>query len=434
MGLAAEPPLRILTASGPLDAAQSREAVDALASGLPDSGRLERLLRREQAFSRQPLVAGNEVTLLVDGPATFSAMLGAIGEAEHHVHLETYIIADDEVGQKLADALIDRRRAGVDVKLIFDAVGAIDCCEAYFDRLREAGVEVVKFHPVNPVEDVRIWRANERDHRKLLIVDGHVGFTGGINFSSTYSSSSATKPGEELGLTTGWRDTHVRIEGPAVAQLQRLFLSVWNRHSETAANLVQEAQFFPEPREAGDTWVRMLASRGSDDEPSDIYRAYMNAIDNAQKRVWITQAYFAPNDKLLDALGAAAGRGVDVRVIVPGFTDLWLIFYASRARYADLLETGVRVYEMPGALLHAKTAVVDGIWSTVGSSNLDSRSRLHNLEANAVMLGHSFGRRMEQLFEHDMTGAQEIARDEWRERSLWERIKERISTLFDYWL
>ncbi|HUO83089.1 MAG TPA: phospholipase D-like domain-containing protein, partial [Gammaproteobacteria bacterium] len=332
------------------------------------------------------------------------------------------------------DALIERRSAGVDVKLIYDALGAIDCCDAYFDRLSDAGVQLVEFHPLNPVEDVRIWRANERDHRKLLIIDGRVGFTGGINFSSTYSSSSATQPGEERGLETGWRDTHVRIEGPAVAQLQRLFLTVWHRHSEDEPDRVAESRFFPEPIETGDTFVRILASSGSDDEPSDIYRGYMNAIEHAQDRIWITQAYFAPNDRLVDALGDAAGRDVDVRIIVPGFTDLWLIFYASRARYADLLETGVRIYEMPGALLHAKTAVVDGIWSTVGSSNLDTRSRLHNLEANAVMLGHAFGARMEELFEADVAEAQEITRDEWRERSLWERCKEWIGRLFDYWL
>jgi cardiolipin synthase len=433
-GFAAEPPLRILTEDGQMDAASSRDAIEVLARGLPEPARFERLLRREEAFSGEPLVAGNDVELLVDGPETYAAMLEAIAAAEHHIHLETYILDDDEVGQQLADALIERRGAGVDVKLIYDAFGAIDCCEAYFERLRGAGVELVEFHPVNPVEDVRVWRVNERDHRKLLIIDGRVGFTGGINFSSTYSSSSAARPGEDRGLDTGWRDTHVRIEGPAVAQLQQLFLTVWHRHSEEEPDRVAESRFFPEPREVGDTYVRMLSSRGSDDEPSDIYRGYLNAIEQAQDRVWITQAYFAPNDRLIDALGDAAGREVDVRIIVPGFTDLWLIFYASRAHYADLLERGVRLYEMPGALLHAKTAVVDGVWSTVGSSNLDTRSRLHNLEANAVMLGHSFGARMEALFEEDVAETREITADEWRERSLWERFKEWIATRFDYWL
>ncbi|MGH7128992.1 MAG: phospholipase D-like domain-containing protein, partial [Planctomycetaceae bacterium] len=295
-------------------------------------------------------------------------------------------------------------------------------------------IESIKFHPVDPTEDTRFWRINERDHRKILVVDGQVGFTGGINFSSTYASSSRSNPGARKGLLTGWRDTHVRIEGPAVAQLQRLFLGQWHRHADDAQKPADESRYYPHPPAAGDTLVRMIGSNGSDGLRSAIFAAYLNAFAHAQRYIWLTQAYFAPDDHLLDALRGAAARGVDVRVVVPGFTDSALILNASRARYGRLLRAGVRIYEMPGALLHAKTAVIDGVWSTVGSSNLDSRSARHNLEANAVILGRSFGRRMESLFEEDRANAVEITRKAWRRRGSVERMKERFATLFDYWL
>ncbi|MGH8495608.1 MAG: cardiolipin synthase [Gammaproteobacteria bacterium] len=428
------PPIHVLAADGPLEPAQGRTLIGDLAASLPDPARFERQLLREQAVTRQPLVAGNDVALLVDGPATYAAMLAAIASAEEHVHLETYILADDDVGRKLSDALIAKCRAGIDVRLVYDAVGAIESSDAYFERLQEGGVACIKFHPVDPTEDARIWRINERDHRKILVIDGRVGFTGGINFSSTYASSSRSRPGAKDGLLTGWRDTHVRVEGPVVSQLQRLFLDVWHDHCDDAQSQAGESSFYPRPAAAGDTLVRMIASNGSDGLRSAIFAAYLNAFAHAQRYIWLTQAYFAPDDHLLDALRGAAARGVDVRVVVPGFTDSTLIFNASRARYGRLLRAGVRVYEMPGALLHAKTAVIDGVWSTVGSSNLDSRSARHNLEANAVILGRSFGRRMESLFEEDRANAVEITRKAWRRRGSVERMKERFATLFDYWL
>jgi cardiolipin synthase len=274
-----------------------------------------------------------------------------------------------------------------------------------------------------------IWKQNNRDHRKLLVIDGRIAFTGGINISSAYESASNTRPGPEEGIDQAWRDTHIMIEGPVAAQFQSLFFSSWTAAGGTID--AATAEYFPS---IGAVGRELVAAVATDQKKPAIYATYLSAIQRSTQKVWLTNAYFAPNRKLRSAMIKAAKRGVDVRLIVPGFTDSSLILYASRSNYGELLKGGVRIYEQRYALLHAKTAVVDGALSTVGSSNLDMRSFLHNNEVNAVVIGTAFGSRMEQVFQKDLASSTELHPDSWRRRSFLEKLKEVGSSWFSYWL
>ena len=289
---------------------------------------LMELLAVVENVTHQPLVMGNDVRPLVDGPATFKAMFEAISAAQRHIHLETFILDDDEIGEELAERLIERSRAGVEVRVIYDAFGSRNLPEAFADKLRNAGIELYKYHPINPTEDIRIWRSNNRDHRKLLITDGQVAFTGGINISEVYaeSSLSISEKKWKSDPDIGWRDTHVRIAGPAVHQFQQLFINVWKEH-QPQSRFAGEA-YFPTLAPQGEFMVSSIASRGGDNE-YDIYTAFLAAIAHARERIWITQAYFAPNEAFLEALRDAVARGVDVRLLLPGITDAPLVIQAS---------------------------------------------------------------------------------------------------------
>lgn len=426
--------LQVKDADGRTSAKEGERMVERAVGDDEDEEQLKRIVQVEQAVTGGPLVGDNLVQLLIDGPAAYKSMFDAIGKAKNHIHLETYILADDEIGRRLADLLLERRAAGVEVKLIYDSLGSIDSAAAYFEKLRAAGVQIHEFHPV----DLQVWLINQRDHRKILIVDGKVAFTGGINISNVYSDSSSSGQAREGDLENGWRDTQVRIEGPAVAEFQKLFLRTWAESgeeslTETKAVTNQSgANDFPPLAKAGGDLVRVVASTGGE-VGYDIYKAYLAAIALARDRVWVTQGYFSPDDQFLSALKDTARRGVDVRIMLPGFTDSRILFYGSRAHYTELLKAGIKLYERTDAFVHAKTAVVDGMWSTVGSSNLDYRSFLHNNEVNAVILGRNFGRQMEALFETDLAQAKVITLQEWEQRPLWERLNEQFSSLFDYW-
>jgi cardiolipin synthase len=276
------------------------------------------------------------------------------------------------------------------------------------------------------------WKINNRDHRKIVVVDGRTAFTGGINISSTYESSSATRPGPEEGVDAAWRDTHVELDGPVAAQFQALFLSTWTR----AGGEVEDEQgvLFPPIPAVGNELVGAVASEGDDDSESRIYASYLTAVEHASQRIWLTNAYFAPDKAFRKALIAAAKRGVDVRLIVPGFTDSGLILHASRSTFDELLAGGVRIYEQRYALLHAKTAVIDTALSMVGSANLDMRSFLHNNEVNAVVVGSTFAERMERVFERDLKDTRELDLESWRKRPFIDKLKEQGSRLFSYWL
>jgi len=422
----------ILAAQGALSERRGERLVESRLGADQDDPHVRELIASVRVQADAPLVAGNRLTLLIDGPQTLAAMRKAIAGAQHHVHLETYIFSDDEVGRGIRDLLIERHREGIEVRVIYDAVGSLTTPAAFFDSMREAGIEVREFRPLDPVHTPLAWKINNRDHRKIVVVDGRTAFTGGINISSTYASSSKQRPGPEKGRDESWRDTHVQIDGPVAAQFQSLFLATWTR---AGGNLeVQSPAYFPAIPAAGNELVAAVATDGENDDQTSIYGTYLAAIRHATQRIWLTNAYFAPNKELRLALVAAAKRGVDVRLFVPGFTDSGLILHASRSTYDELLSGGIRMYEEPYALLHAKTAVIDTALSMVGSANLDMRSFLHNNEVNAVVVGSAFARQLEQLFERDLQNARELSLQQWRKRSFGEKFKEFGSSLFSYWL
>ncbi len=420
-----------MTAKGELTPRAGERAVQQRLDARHDTEHVREMIDAFRERAAAPLVAGNRVALLVDGPQTLSAIRNAIEHAHHHVHVETYIFADDDIGRALRELLIRRHQDGVEVRVIYDAIGSVTTPAAFFEPMRQAGVEVLPFRPLNPTRTLP-WKLNNRDHRKIVVVDGRMAFTGGINISGAYASASTSRPGPAAGQDEAWRDTHVQIEGPVAAQFQKLFLQTWERAGGRVDG--SSAQYFPPLAPTGAELVAAVATSGGDRHETTIYDTYVAAIGHASRRLWMTQAYFAPDPALRRALIAAARRGVDVRVIVPSFTDSALIFHASRADYEELLAGGVRIYEQRYALLHAKSMVVDTALSMVGSANFDIRSFLHNNEVNAVIVGSEFAERLEALFERDLRDTRELQLKSWRRRPWLDRFKEFTSSLFSYWL
>ncbi len=382
-----------------------------------------------EAVCGSPLTTGNRVTLLIDGEATLTAMLTAIRGAKDHINLETYIFHDDEVGRQFAELLLKKRAEGVTVNLIYDALGCRRTADAFFERLRRAGVKTVQFNPVCPLTVLGGRSVFHRAHGKLLIVDGAVAFTGGINIGRAYLKSR--RRGDRVSPPEAfWRDTNVMVEGPAVAEFQKLFFATWKSQNGPA---VSEAGYFPDTGQKGDHQVQVVGStRGRMNRWT--YLMYVAAVAHAKTSVYMIQSYFAPDRQMLEAITEAARRGVDVRIILPESTDHAVVRQAGRWRYGELLRSGVKLYERQGAILHAKTAVIDGVWSTVGTTNLEMWSLAHNDEINAVVLGPEFGTLMEESFAHDLAQSREILPQEWSERPLLERAKQFFSSLLDSWL
>ncbi len=424
-------PVQLEGARGPLTALQSRAIVDHLKSQGDQTSIFDRHLALEQAIAGSPLMVGNKVVVLQDGPVTFQHMFTAIRNAKNHINMETYIIEDDEVGNRFADLLIDKQVHGVQVSLIYDSVGAINAPETFFKRLTDSGIKVLEFNPINPLTAKKGWEVNQRDHRKLLIVDGQTAFLGGINISSVYSGGSFSRRSRQRPEGgPPWRDTHLQVEGPVVGEFQKLFLATWEKQK---GEVLAQGKYFPQLANKGKEVVRAIGS--SPDEPySLIYATLISAIGSAETSILLTNAYFVPDPQLLAALKDAVQRGVDVRLILPGKTDSWLVFHAGRSYYAELLGAGVKIYERRDALLHAKTALIDGVWSTIGSTNLDWRSFLHNQEVNAVILGQEFGAQMQAMFDIDIAASSPITLEQWGKRSISEHLKEAVARVWEYWL
>ena len=418
---------KIENARGPLSAQKSAAIIAELKRKSGDLDILDKQVALEQEIGGSPLVIGNKVVLLQDGPATYAAMFAAIGSAKDHVNVESYIVEDGEVGQKFADLLIERQSQGVQVNMIYDSAGAFGTTPAYFDRLKAAGIQVLEFNPLNPLAARKTWAPNNRDHRKLLVVDGRTAFLGGINISSVYSAGSAGRGSEgPVDPKNGWRDTDIQIDGPVVAGFQKLFMQTWEKQKGPA---LAPRNYFPAIASPGKEIVRAIGST-PDDPYSLIYLTLISAITNAEKSVYITNAYFVPDPQLLKALLDAAGRGADVRLILPSHSDSATVFHAGRSHYAELLEGGVKIYERNGALLHSKTAIIDGVWSCVGSSNLDWRSALDNDEINAVILGREFAAQMQAAYVADMAASSAIDSATWARRPLIHRFREITARLW----
>lgn len=413
-------------ANGILTTQQSKIILSKLKKNSENTNIFDKHLALEAEIVGKPLVISNKVTLLVDGVATYKAMFDAIENAKNHINIETYIIDNDEVGHRFVDLLIRKQRSGVQVNFIYDSVGALNTPKEFFQPLIDSGANVLEFNPINPLLARKGWEVNFRDHRKLLIVDGQIAFVGGINISSVYSSSSFSRIKSTNKNKLPWRDTHLRIEGPVVADFQKLFMATWQAQK---GDVLADKNYFPQLTSKGTEVVRAIGS--SPDEPySQIYVTLISAINSAETQICLTNAYFVPDTQLLAALKDAVKRGVDVRLLLPDKTDSKLVYYASRSFYEELLKANVKIYERKNALLHAKTALIDGVWSTVGSTNLDWRSFLNNQEINAVILGQNFGTEMQTLFENDLQSSELITLKKWRKRSISTRLKEQAARLW----
>lgn len=411
--------------NGELSAQRNKAILAKLQKNGDDTDIFDKHLALEAEIVGTPLVVGNKVELLVDGPITYDTMFTAIENAKDNINMETFIIEDDEIGQRFSKLLMRKQASGVQVNLIYDSVGSLSTPDAFFASLKENGINVLEYNPISPLNTRKGWQFNQRDHRKLLIVDGQIAFVGGINISSVYSSGSFGRA-KVTKNKQPWRDTHLRIEGPVVSEFQKLFMTTWvQQKGESLA----AKTYFPDLKNQGGEVVRAIGS--SPDEPfSQIYSTLISAINSAETQVFITNAYFVPDPKLLAALKEAVQRGVDVRLLLPEITDSTMVYYASRSYYDELLKAKVKIYEKQDALLHAKTAMIDGVWSTIGSTNLDWRSFTYNQEINAVVLGQGFGTQMQLMFEKDLESSRLITLDSWRSRSIAARIKERAARIW----
>lgn len=378
-------------------------------------GRIAIFRREGERIAPTKFIDGNSVELLHNGPETYSAMEQLIGDARQRIDMESYEF-DTVEGGKFADLLIAKAAQGVTVDLMYDAWGSFETPSSLFDRMRQGGVHVVEFSPFDPVA-LATLDLNRRDHRKLLVVDGAVAITGGVNISQVYENRQR-QPQSDDPEQLPWRDTDIRMRGPVVAEFERLFVTAWRE---------QKGPALPDMASSG-TRAGELQVQAVDGAPIDhrplIYRTLLVAITLARSSIHLTTGFFVPTPDLEDALEIAARRGVDVELVVPSQSDSSMALAAGRARYEDLMAAGVRIFERQDAVLHAKTAVIDGVWSTVGSSNLDWRSVVDNAEINAVVLGGAFGGQMEQMFDEDRTRSKAIEPARWAERPFGERLHE----------
>lgn len=387
----------------------------------PALARRSPLLEGREPYA-EVLLGPNRVSLLRDGYQAYPAMLSAIEAAQSTITLETYILRDDGTGKRFIRALCERARAGVEVLLLFDAWGS-SVTDETIAELNQAGVKVHAFLPLRFAAGLKkvASRLLRRNHRKSLVVDGEVGFTGGLNITDEYA---AVADGGE-----GWRDTHLRIEGSGALQLESLFLVTWRRQKGPRF----DERRFSRPRAPACAAFSVVGNDFALHQKA-IRKAYVDAIGRAKEKIFLTQAYFLPPGKLLKTMYKAVRRGVRVALIVAATTDVKLVLWGARGLYPKLLKNGVEVYEWQGRVLHAKTAVVDGSWATVGSSNLDSLSLRQNLEVNAVVVDADFGRAMESLFLDDLAHCERITHETVKGYGLLRRMLSWFAFQLRHWL
>lgn len=345
-----------------------------------------------------PVSTAQDVRMLVGGGQTYDAFLAAIDAAQHHIHVAFYIFDPDHIGTTVRDHLIARARAGVKIRFLIDALGSARLGRRFLRPLREAGVDVAFFH------DVKIGRrlrpvTNYRNHRKILIVDGSIGFTGGINI---------TDDEDERRRPDAYHDVHLRMEGGAVRWLQTIFLEDWAYSTQQRTDPAEMEQLLPE-MPAGRHFLQILSS-GPDDPRQAIYRMQLAAINAATERVWLTTAYFVPTGAALMSLTLAAQRGVDVRILVPHVSDSRVVTAASRSYFDELIEAGAKVWEYQDRMLHSKTLVVDQTYSFIGTANFDNRSFVLNYEVTALIYGEAMAHQLNRQFEIDLRRSHRVQR------------------------
>ena len=406
-------PQKVVGARGPLSPEQSKAVIERLGA---QSDLLQRHLAIEQEVAGSPLSVGNRTRLLHDGPETFRAMFAAMRAARRNIFLEYYIFENITSGRThLVDLLAAKARAGVSVAVIYDSYGSIDTPQEAFDKLRAAGVRLLGFHPLTEVSAI-----NDRDHRKILAVDNRTAIVGGVNLYTVYQAHPHSRMVASNGPNPEtWHDTDLEIQGPGAAALQQVFLTHWQ--DEQGPPLKRFAKRAPSA--SGNQAVRIIASDHNDTIPR-YYATILSAIRNAEKRIWISAAYFVPTEDEKNDLIAAARRGVDVRLMVPGNSDQPMAQAVGRANYGDLLEAGVHIFEEQDGMLHSKWATIDGVWSVVGSSNFDHRSILFNDEVDAVVLGRETAAQLERLFNKEVAKAKPVTLQAWGNRPVDERFRE----------
>ncbi len=387
-------------------------ASDMQAPGFAEQERLFRLL---QQMSGSPVTGCNRTEILTDGEATFKSILAAIGEAKHHIHMEYYTLRHDEIGQKFKRALVQKAHEGVEVRLVYDGVGSYKLHQDYVRELEEAGVHVKCFLP--PRIAFFDKRVNYRNHRKIVVVDGTVGYVGGINIGDEYLGRN-----KRLGF---WRDTHLKVEGDSVYFLQSVFMQDWEF---TAKERLTNPAYLPKHPCNGDEQVQIVSS-GPDSGAEEILECIFSAIAVAKERIYIATPYFIPDGSLLMALRTAALSGVDVRIILPEVADSRLVLAASLSYAAELLPNGVRVYRYMKGFIHAKVVLVDRLVASVGTANMDLRSFYSNFELNALLFDERPIARLERDFENDFSHSRELKLEELQNRPRRKKIGQAIARM-----
>lgn len=374
--------------------------------------RTHRFSMRLRRNTESALSQGNRVFLFPNGGDFFPVLLQAFRSAVGRICAEFYIIKDDETGNAFADALIEARRRGVDVLLIYDYIGCIDTPSTYFNRLEAAGVRCL---PFNKPAFSKLYWLDVRDHRKLVVVDDKTAFLGSLNVGDEYAGY-----GDSLNR---WRDVGISVQGPAVAELLKLFLHTWETEGGDLSLLDQEG---PLPAEdSGDAEVMIISGSPHHIRPR-IHSAFRMAMAGASESIRIITPYFIPGPRVVRSLLRAALRGVKVQIILPSISDVPIVKKASRAYLTPLLKAGAEVYEREGTVLHAKVMLIDNCWVTLGSANLDYRSLFRNFELNVIVDGREFGAQVDRMFTGDLAKSRRITIQEHEKRSWFERLLERL--------
>lgn len=363
-----------------------------------------------------PIQAGNQVTLFPDTQHSFDAICDAIRAAKHHVHIEFFILRDDQTGQSFISLLTEKAKQGVQVRLLYDSLGGFFLGRAAVQDLVAAGGKVFPFLPLNLFRS-RL-RVNLRNHRKIVVVDGQVAFTGGMNIGDEYLCRNA-----KIGY---WRDQMLRLEGAATEGLQRIFVEDWDF---TTKEFLQGPEYFPTHESKGTCLVQVLSS-GPDQDVHVLREVYYAAISSAQKRVWIATPYFIPDAGLLDALHLARYRGANVRLLMPRYRDHFSSYYASRYYWTDILTHGVQIYQYEPGMMHSKFVIVDGEFALVGSANLDPRSLQLNFEAACALYDAPTVAELERLYLGDLERSTLVERTAFESRSRWSRLAENGFRIF----
>ena len=368
--------------------------------------------------SDKALLSGrNRVRILVNGKVTFESIIAELEKAENHIHLEYYIIDDDKIGNKIRHILIQKARAGVEVRVIYDDIGCWSLSDDFINSLKKAGVQAFPFMPVRfPYFTNKI---NYRNHRKIIVIDGKIGFVGGLNIADRYISGN-----EELGP---WRDTHLKIEGEAVYSLQSVFLLDWYFVSKSIIH--DQDKYFP-PADVSEKLLMQIVASGPDSDWASSMQTFFSAIATAKSYISISTPYFLPNESILTALRTAALSGVDVRMLLPGQSDSKLILWSSFSYIAELLDAGIKVYLYSKGFTHSKLMIVDDVFCSIGTANMDIRSFDQNFEVNALIYDQRIAIAMRKIFMNDIKDLQSIRIEEWENRKRWVVFRESIARLF----